>query len=217
MDLREETRELICEILAEYEPWASININGLLEKTAAIIESSCHNANVDKAREKNIPTFWEEETFVEQYSNIVYTVLINIDPKSSVNQDRPPIPPSDTSDVSEGSDVLLIHRILISSVLSCLSLPQSSIDILTKISGIDLSKIGYMSSIEFNPHINQHILDEIETRSAQVVNVKTTEMYLCEKCKQRKTKYWKAQTRSGDEGYTIFIECQVCGHEWRVY
>jgi DNA-directed RNA polymerase subunit M/transcription elongation factor TFIIS len=204
--IRTQTREKVALILKEYQPWLQVP-ESLLEYAASVIESSCNNANVDRAREKNIPTYWEEEAFMEQYSNIIYAVLINLDPNSSVNKEHAPHNQQD----------LLIHRVLISALLSSLPLSAASINLLATMSGTDLHKIGYMSSIEFNPHINQHILDEIEHRSIQEVNVKTTEMYLCEQCGKRVTKYWKAQTRSGDEGYTIFVVCQICGHEWRIY
>jgi DNA-directed RNA polymerase subunit M/transcription elongation factor TFIIS len=214
--LREKTRNLIQETLLKSVDWQQVNIE-TLEATVRSIESSCHNANVDKAREKNIPTYWQEEQFVEQYSNIVYKVIINIDPESSINT------------TPKDGQVSLIRRILLTQLVRMLPIHETSMNIiLDMIRGNhdlrnydplnhDLLKIGYMSSIELNPHINQHILDEIANRSAQIVNEKTTEMYLCSRCKQRKTKYRKAQTRSGDEGYTIFIECQVCGFKWTIY
>jgi DNA-directed RNA polymerase subunit M/transcription elongation factor TFIIS len=202
MEVREETKAAVYEALLSFKDWQLVP--DLLKNTADAIESSCHNANIDRAREKNIPTFWEEESFVEQYSNIVYTVLINLDRNSSINAKTPE------------SD-LLVRKIFLATLCQNMQLSAASKTMLAKLFNLDLKQIGYMSSNELNPHINQHIYDEIETRNSQTVVVKTTEMYLCGRCKKRKAKYWKAQTRSGDEGYTYFVECQVCWFQWTIY
>lgn len=199
MDLRERTCEQIEEILALYPPFQANS--SLIRMTASLIESSCNDANIDKARAKNIPQYWEEEAFVEQYSSTVYPILANLDP---------------TSSVSHGW--ILMHRVWLSALL--LTIPiQGPLArrALMNLAPINLKRIGYMGSYELNPHINQPILDEIQLRAAQGVEVKTTNIYFCTQCKQRKTTSHRGQTRSGDEGYTIFVECHVCGHSWRIY
>ena len=42
-----------------------------------------------------------------------------------------------------------------------------------------------------------------------------TDQFKCARCKQRKCTYYELQTRSADEGMTIFITCIICGHRWR--
>lgn len=42
-----------------------------------------------------------------------------------------------------------------------------------------------------------------------------TDMFRCSKCKKRECTFYESQTRSGDEGMTIFIRCINCGHSWR--
>ncbi len=43
----------------------------------------------------------------------------------------------------------------------------------------------------------------------------TTDLFQCSRCKNRKTSYYTAQIRSGDESATIFITCRVCNLNWR--
>ena len=43
----------------------------------------------------------------------------------------------------------------------------------------------------------------------------STDMFTCRKCKSKKCTYYELQTRSADEGMTIFITCITCGHRWR--
>jgi len=42
-----------------------------------------------------------------------------------------------------------------------------------------------------------------------------TDAFQCGKCKQHKTKYWQAQTRSVDEPMTTFVHCLVCDNHWK--
>lgn len=194
----------LSHILKQYELWNVYPL--LLKKTALVIESSCYNNSVDQANEKVIPTFWEETRFVELYSNVIYLISINLDHKSSINQESP----------SPNNEDMVIHKALQSATMFLLDISNNS---RKKIQSciLSLENIGYMPTHEFNPHINRGIFDEIEYRNSQKIEIKTTEMYLCNRCRNRKTRYWKVQTRSGDEGYTIFVECQVCYFQWKIY
>jgi len=42
-----------------------------------------------------------------------------------------------------------------------------------------------------------------------------TDAFQCGRCKQRKTRYRQAQTRSADEPMTTFVTCTVCGNRWK--
>ncbi|KAL5490615.1 TFS1 [Sanghuangporus weigelae] len=42
-----------------------------------------------------------------------------------------------------------------------------------------------------------------------------TDAFQCSKCKQRKTRYRQAQTRSADEPMTTFVTCVNCNHRWK--
>ncbi|TFK67303.1 transcription elongation factor [Pluteus cervinus] len=42
-----------------------------------------------------------------------------------------------------------------------------------------------------------------------------TDAFQCGRCKQRKTRYRQAQTRSADEPMTTFVTCVNCGYRWK--
>jgi len=42
-----------------------------------------------------------------------------------------------------------------------------------------------------------------------------TDAFQCGRCKQKKTRYRQAQTRSADEPMTTFVTCTNCGHRWK--
>jgi hypothetical protein len=43
-----------------------------------------------------------------------------------------------------------------------------------------------------------------------------TDRYRCAKCKMNDCSFYEMQIRSGDEGSTIFVHCNNCGHGWRI-
>jgi DNA-directed RNA polymerase subunit M/transcription elongation factor TFIIS len=57
-------------------------------------------------------------------------------------------------------------------------------------------------------------VEELERRAKEEIKVKYSTMYQCRNCGQRKTHERELQTRSGDEGGTIFVECLNCGVVW---
>ncbi|KAG2171759.1 hypothetical protein INT43_008139 [Umbelopsis isabellina] len=42
-----------------------------------------------------------------------------------------------------------------------------------------------------------------------------TDMFMCGKCKGRKTTYFQMQTRSADEPMTTFVTCVTCNNRWK--
>jgi len=48
-----------------------------------------------------------------------------------------------------------------------------------------------------------------------VVDMGTTSLYRCGRCKKRECSYTQAQTRSSDEAMTTFITCTNCGNRWK--
>lgn len=43
-----------------------------------------------------------------------------------------------------------------------------------------------------------------------------TDQFKCNRCQQRRCKYYQMQTRSADEPMTTFVTCVNCGNRWRV-
>ena len=70
------------------------------------------------------------------------------------------------------------------------------------------------NSFYLNPNLNIKYVETIELKSKQKVEQTVSRLYTCGKCKKNKTKHTKMQTRSSDEGYTVFINCVECGNKW---
>ena len=204
MTLRDESRASFISIL-EDEPLFQCLSQVSRLALATRLESSCHNANIDYCKTNHIPIFWDDETFVEHYSMNIYRVSINLDPTSSVNTAQP-----------KPYNRVLMDRVLLTALFSELPIatrfrnPAKLIDRL----GIDIKQIGYMSSQELNSHSSQQYLEALAIRATQKVDVKTTKMYTCAQCNKRDATFYRLQTRSGDEGYTTFFQCQFCEHRW---
>ena len=63
-----------------------------------------------------------------------------------------------------------------------------------------------MSGILKHKHLRDHH-DMSQYEAASVI-------FECPACGARKSKFRQLQTRSGDEGSTLFLTCLACGHEW---
>jgi len=83
---------------------------------------------------------------------------------------------------------------------------------------INLTNIAFMSYQELFPEHSKEFLDEKFKREKLMYEEKQesmTDQFKCGRCKQRKCTYYELQTRSADEGMTIFITCLNCGWRWR--
>lgn len=68
---------------------------------------------------------------------------------------------------------------------------------------------------DLNPEIFIPIREELALREKQVIAEKSSTIYSCPKCHQRKIKYTEHQTRASDEASTIFCTCLSCGETFR--
>lgn len=145
-----------------------------------------------------------EKMITNKYNNFVYNFMNNINPKSTIN--------------IKINDTYLLHNlykyfkfILIFSKLK----KNTRINLNNKLfNNFNIYKIVKGNINYLNPTINKSYIDEIELKSNQKIEKTISRLYTCRKCKQNKTKYTRMQTRSSDEGYTMFINCIECGHKW---
>jgi DNA-directed RNA polymerase subunit M/transcription elongation factor TFIIS len=47
-------------------------------------------------------------------------------------------------------------------------------------------------------------------------DVVVSSLFRCGKCKKKECTYFEAQTRSADEGATVFVSCLNCGNKWKM-
>jgi len=54
-----------------------------------------------------------------------------------------------------------------------------------------------------------------ESAAADSAPATTTSIYTCPRCKSRNIQSYQRQTRSADEGMTVFCQCLACEKRWR--
>lgn len=67
---------------------------------------------------------------------------------------------------------------------------------------------------ELNPEKYKSIIERRELEMLKKHNKKTTDVYQCKKCGERKCSVEQRQVRSSDEPMTTFVECVVCGNKF---
>ena len=73
-----------------------------------------------------------------------------------------------------------------------------------------LQKLAFMRPCEICPEKWETIIRKNKLREEKRNNVATTDLYMCNKCKERRCTVMEMQTRSGDEAVTRFITCLNC-------
>lgn len=212
--IRNPTKQLIFSVCKNYQPFNELNIINKI-KIVNYIEKSIVSAALDRATSNNIPAYWEDQNFISVYSGIGYHILSNLDVNSSVNSNkRVFIKTYLIGKVVE----YIVFLDLKKYVLKKNNLPNDVICIIKDYIGVlDLKNIGYMTSIQLNPYINQIYLTELAIRSLQTIKNKFSNLHTCPECGGNKSVEKPIQTRSLDEGQTLFITCQQCNYTWTQY
>lgn len=85
-----------------------------------------------------------------------------------------------------------------------------------KTGSINAYVLAFMPPALICPENWKELLGKINKIEEQSNNMKTTDMYKCRKCEQRKCTVNFLQLRSADEPMTIFVSCCVCCNTWTV-
>lgn len=210
---RETERENILDCL-NYERFELSEFSML--ELAKIIERSIYNSTIDKAKEKDIPNYWGQESFVAQYSSIGHDVKINLDPKSNVNRNQ--------TGESKNYTINCICNFINIKLTLILLIKKNSINVETAkelfnkikkyIPNIDPKNLATLSPYELNPKINEPYIEHLRIRGEQSIKPTTSSLYKCI-CGCKQTICYEIQTRSLDEGGTLFVKCMSCMNVWR--
>lgn len=79
---------------------------------------------------------------------------------------------------------------------------------------IDVDNVANMSSEELSPGKIINIKQTLELRRNQKLNYKTSSLYTCKNCKSKCCTVRTQQMRSLDEGYTLILNCTICGYRF---
>tara|TARA_Y100000389_G_scaffold40753_1_gene35321 strand:+ start:141 stop:662 length:522 start_codon:yes stop_codon:yes gene_type:complete len=98
-------------------------------------------------------------------------------------------------------------------------LPKSyinNVNLLTKLKNKEMlpHEVAFYSPCELFPECWDKIIQEKKKRDSMLSEIdfgQATNQFKCSRCKNNKTTYYTAQTRSADEPETIFITCLTCG------
>jgi DNA-directed RNA polymerase subunit M/transcription elongation factor TFIIS len=82
---------------------------------------------------------------------------------------------------------------------------------------INPSSVGSMSPHQMSPHSEDQYLIDMKNRRLEIKidNQRYTTMHKCPKCYAKKATFYEKQTRSADEGKSVFYECLECSFEWK--
>jgi DNA-directed RNA polymerase subunit M/transcription elongation factor TFIIS len=80
-------------------------------------------------------------------------------------------------------------------------------------------KLSEMSPTELNPEKHAEIINKIKEKDKVMFEKQKgvgSKHFKCGKCKEKDVSVTTAQTRSGDEGITLFLTCNNCGNQWKM-
>lgn len=217
--IRETELKAISECLGKYPLIKYFDI----AQVASVIrklERSCQNAAIAQAQYQNIPVYWNNQQFVEQYHIICYRLKTNLDITSSIHNmyfinglfnylQMPIIKKYVTVDTLVGFLKSVSKKETQWNEIAAVILYY-----LNNFKIIDPTRVGYMSSEELAPHKTKSIQQQIEKRANQKIKLRVSKMYKCSGCGKRSTTFKEKQTRSLDEPATLFITCTFCGKSW---
>jgi len=84
---------------------------------------------------------------------------------------------------------------------------------------INAYNISFMTPNELCPEKYTEIINKLKEKEKVIFEKRVTvgsKQFKCSKCGERDVAVTTAQTRSGDEGITLFLTCNNCGKQWRM-
>ena len=147
------------------------------------IELGIHNSNIRESIKNFIQSYWNNQSFVHQYSTISFDVKTNLDVKSSILRNKTN---KVKSYLSKGVVLYTIMKWMKTSPKKFKSKFSRNLlalddDILTSIfetaGAINPKQLGFMNYTDLNPYLSQKYLEEIELRSKQKIKEKSTKQY----------------------------------------
>jgi DNA-directed RNA polymerase subunit M/transcription elongation factor TFIIS len=117
-----------------------------------------------------------------------------------------------------GTPFTYLYSVYIGKIVTYMSMTPCTM--LTEILSGD---VNARNATSLSPHMLypagwQLIVDLIAERRRQIITKRYSSQYLCGMCNGRKTTEVEIQVRSGDEGSTIFITCEMdeCNNKWSI-
>ncbi len=83
---------------------------------------------------------------------------------------------------------------------------------------INAYNISFMTPNELCPEKYTEIINKLKEKEKVIFEKRATvgsKHFKCNKCGERDVSVTTAQTRSGDEGITLFLTCNNCGKQWK--
>jgi DNA-directed RNA polymerase subunit M/transcription elongation factor TFIIS len=75
---------------------------------------------------------------------------------------------------------------------------------------LDPNIVAFLTPADLNPMRWKDVVDKMRLKYSTLSTMRTTDMYKCKKCGERKFKVSEMQTRCADEPSTKFYVCLVC-------
>lgn len=80
-------------------------------------------------------------------------------------------------------------------------------------------EIAFMKAENTFPEIWKETIDAYMKKYENAYerkDVAVSSLFRCGKCKKKECTYYSMQTRSADEGETVFVKCLNCGNAWKM-
>lgn len=163
---------------------------GIKQGLMMAIEEAMYNAAFQHHKNKRVDVSESSQAFLDYYSSLGYGLLSNLKM------------PGGTQLLDKICKIYLVSKL------------SNGREILKNLGWVGLEVLITQPVMTQNPVPNAEVVKTVEVRKNIVVKTKRSQIYHCHKCGKNETDFKPLQTRSGDEGYTVFITCVSCNNSW---